>query len=177
MNGMERERIETLNRALLAAWGPGGSEEAAVIALRCYLSTRSAMAETYRMFEIANHRVFRTDRGLLVPYDIHGLLLVYELEPGTSRLLLEQRFPHGTIFNAWARAVKTTLENIERDRLAGIGFAMPGPFDYRNGISKMEHKFPRLVSLGCQFTCRESHQCNCFTCVCPKSLSQARSGV
>jgi len=36
------------------------------------------------------------------------------------------------------------MRAIDQARLAGIGFAMPGPFDYRNGISKMEHKYPRL---------------------------------
>jgi hypothetical protein len=98
VNTLEREQIEILNRALMDAWGPGGSEKNTPLALRSYLRTRSELSATYRMFEIANHRVFRTAAGLIVPYDVHGLLVVYELEPNAGRVLLERRFPHGTIF-------------------------------------------------------------------------------
>ncbi len=118
MNALEREQIETLNRALLDAWGAGGCEENAPVALRCYLRTRSALSGTYRMFEIANHRVFRTAAGLVVPYDVHGLLIVYELKPGAGRILLQRRFPHGTIFTdeSLARLCGFSGEAIDLDR-------------------------------------------------------------
>ena len=48
------------------------------------------------------------------------------------------------IFGAWAKALNATMSHIDTEELAGIGFAIPGPFDYRNGVSKMEHKFPDL---------------------------------
>jgi glucokinase len=62
-----------------------------------------------------------------------------------SRLSLDSFADAGTILNTWARALESTFSRIDMDRLAGIGFAMPGPFDYRNGVSRMEHKYPRLV--------------------------------
>ena len=118
VNAAERERIETLNRALVDAWGTGGSEENTPAALRTYLRTRSELSSTYRMLEIANHRVFRTATGLVVPYDVHGLLIVFELGPDTGRILLERRFPHGTIFTdeSLARLCGFSGEAIDLDR-------------------------------------------------------------
>ena len=92
------EHIKPLNRALLAAWGPGGDPNRHHPALRAYLRARSALAPSYRMFEIANHRVFRTGDGLLVPYDAHGLLIVFLLGPGGQKVIYEKKFPHGTVF-------------------------------------------------------------------------------
>ncbi|MFN0215070.1 MAG: ROK family protein, partial [Saprospiraceae bacterium] len=51
------------------------------------------------------------------------------------------------IFQSWAKALNQTISKIEDSDLAGIGFAIPGPFDYRNGISKMEHKFKNLYNI------------------------------
>jgi glucokinase len=39
------------------------------------------------------------------------------------------------ILAGWSEALKQCLQKAGRDRLAGIGFAMPGPFDYVNGIA------------------------------------------
>lgn len=68
-----------------------------------------------------------------------------EMIPGSdSRLSLDSFADADTIFKTWASALESTLSRIDAEQLAGIGFAMPGPFDYRNGISQMEHKYPRL---------------------------------
>mgnify|MGYP001824371656 CR=1 FL=1 len=68
-----------------------------------------------------------------------------KLLPDTlSRVDVDSMAGAEEIFSAWAQAFNATLENIDSADLAGMGFAMPGPFDYRNGISKMEHKFPDL---------------------------------
>lgn len=68
-----------------------------------------------------------------------------EMVPSSdSRLSLDSFADADTILDTWARALDSTFSRIEMDRLAGIGFAMPGPFDYRDGISRMEHKYPRL---------------------------------
>ena len=98
MNQSDLQRIAPLNQALMDAWGPGGDESREGDALRCYLDTRSALGKSYRMFEIANHRIFRTSDGLLVPFDAHGLLIVFLLEPGACRVVYEQKYPHGTVF-------------------------------------------------------------------------------
>jgi len=98
VNREDLERIEPLNRALMEAWGPGGRKEKHTAALRSYLGTRTELARSYRMFEIANHRLFRTDGGLLVPYDAHGLLIVFHLEADRSEIVFERQFPHGSVF-------------------------------------------------------------------------------
>jgi len=49
------------------------------------------------------------------------------------------------ILNNWANNIEETIEKKKsEDNLLGIGIAMPGPFDYKNGISKMKQK---LVSI------------------------------
>jgi glucokinase len=39
------------------------------------------------------------------------------------------------IMQAWAEVIKKTIDAAGAENVAGIGFAMPGPFDYENGIS------------------------------------------
>ena len=48
-----------------------------------------------------------------------------------------------TILDAWAEVLQSCLQ-IAGEDCQGIGMAIPGPFDYRNGISNMQHKFPQL---------------------------------
>jgi glucokinase len=45
------------------------------------------------------------------------------------------------IFRQWALALNASIAALPAESPVGIGFAMPGPFDYRDGISKMQHKF------------------------------------
>jgi glucokinase len=42
------------------------------------------------------------------------------------------------ILDGWSKALSATIQQIDTARLAGIGFAMPGPFDYPNGIALFE---------------------------------------
>lgn len=42
------------------------------------------------------------------------------------------------ILDGWAAALAGTLSAIDKTGLTGIGFAMPGPFDYPNGIALFE---------------------------------------
>ena len=53
--------------------------------------------------------------------------------------------PH--IFERWAEAMHKTLSKRQGSPILGIGFAIPGPFDYRNGVSNMAHKFSALQGL------------------------------
>ncbi len=65
-----------------------------------------------------------------------------ELLPNTlTRVDVDSMGRADKILSAWAKALNETMTHIDSSCLAGIGFAMPGPFDYRNGISKMEQKF------------------------------------
>ena len=93
----EHEHVAALNRALVAAYGVEGSEDKHKIALRRYLRTMSFLSNRYRMFEIANHRIFDTPDGLIVPYDAHGRLSIYILREDSEQLLASKRLPHGTL--------------------------------------------------------------------------------
>ena len=54
------------------------------------------------------------------------------------------------ILSAWAEAINTSVEkainfgSIHKENIEGIGLAIPGPFDYEDGISLMKHKFATL---------------------------------
>lgn len=51
------------------------------------------------------------------------------------------------IFTAWSKAIKECIDLVGEKNVAGIGFAIPGPFNYKEGISMMEHKYPALYKL------------------------------
>jgi len=38
------------------------------------------------------------------------------------------------IIACWGKTIQTTIEKCGKENVVGIGFAMPGPFDYENGI-------------------------------------------
>jgi len=50
------------------------------------------------------------------------------------------------ILTTWAEAISKTIVAAGRENLAGIGFAMPGPFDYTKGIALFE-KVEKYLSL------------------------------
>jgi hypothetical protein len=93
----EQEHISALNQALFAAYGPQSSAENHGNALRCYLSTMTAIGSRYRMFEIANHRIFSTKDALIVPYDAHGRLTIYLLGEASEEVVARLRLPQGSL--------------------------------------------------------------------------------
>lgn len=64
-----------------------------------------------------------------------------------SRAAYDHTATKDSILGQWAAAINSVLRQVEEAPLAGIGFAIPGPFDYRNGISRMKHKFSQLYDL------------------------------
>jgi glucokinase len=48
------------------------------------------------------------------------------------------------LLNRWATAARKALENTA---ISHIGIAMPGPFDYDTGVSKLQHKFASLYNM------------------------------
>jgi glucokinase len=42
------------------------------------------------------------------------------------------------ILRSWVEAIKLTMDVIGKEKVTGIGFAMPGPFDYTKGIALFE---------------------------------------
>ncbi len=69
------------------------------------------------------------------------------LEETFSRITYQHDAPVEVIFQRWADALNNTISKVNASQLAGIGFAIPGPFDYRSGTSKMQHKFKNLFGL------------------------------
>lgn len=70
------------------------------------------------------------------------------LLPGSlSRMSYNHEAAADQILLAWATALNSTLAKVAPAPVKGIGFAIPGPFDYRNGVSKMQHKFKHLYDL------------------------------
>jgi len=51
------------------------------------------------------------------------------------------------ILISWTIALKKSLSYINKDQLAGIGFAMPGPFDYENGIAMFTESVAKYQNL------------------------------
>src|ERR1035437_10419670 len=51
------------------------------------------------------------------------------------------------ILTNWTIALKKSLSYINKDQLAGIGFAMPGPFDYENGIAMFTESVAKYQNL------------------------------
>jgi len=53
------------------------------------------------------------------------------------------------ILDSWANAINEAAGNHPLSKLAGVGFAMPGPFDYQNGIAWFERveKFNHLYGV------------------------------
>ncbi len=100
-NTGEQASISSLNDALVAAWlSPCTEQEqqqACKVALRRYLETMTLLGRRYRMFEIANHRIFKADNSLIVPYDAHGSLTIYALRRDAQQVIKQLRLPHGTL--------------------------------------------------------------------------------
>jgi glucokinase len=51
------------------------------------------------------------------------------------------------IFRNWASAIQTTIKEIDPKYLVGIGFAMPGPFDYFNGTAMFTPQVAKYENL------------------------------
>ncbi len=51
------------------------------------------------------------------------------------------------ILSAWTEVIWAAIDDVDLKNVAGIGLAMPGPFDYENGICWMEQKFKALYGV------------------------------
>lgn len=69
------------------------------------------------------------------------------LEATLSRVAGSHEAAAEVVLHNWATALNDTISKVGEAQLAGIGFAIPGPFEYRNGISRMKHKFPNLYGI------------------------------
>ena len=60
------------------------------------------------------------------------------LEDTAAERKLDNHAPAAEIIGVWASCVKDALAKVPGGTVKGIGFAMPGPFDYVNGIAQFE---------------------------------------
>lgn len=63
---------------------------------------------------------------------------------------LDNHAPADVIIESWGKTIAKTIQLAGIEKLAGIGFAMPGPFDYENGIPRFEgvnNKYENIYGL------------------------------
>jgi glucokinase len=66
-------------------------------------------------------------------------LKINELIPGTCfESKVDNKASADEILKSWVSAIQQTIDVVGKDQIAGIGFAMPGPFDYARGIALFE---------------------------------------
>jgi len=66
-------------------------------------------------------------------------LKINQLIPGTCfESKVDNKASADAILNAWVGAIKQSIDKVGKEQVSGIGFAMPGPFDYAKGIALFE---------------------------------------
>ncbi|WP_073173027.1 ROK family protein [Tangfeifania diversioriginum] len=69
------------------------------------------------------------------------------IENSHSEQKVDNKASAHEILNSWATAIKETMQHSKNDEVAGIGFAMPGPFDYKNGVALMDKSVAKYENL------------------------------
>jgi len=57
------------------------------------------------------------------------------VENSIGHVKVNNKASSNEILNKWKECLQQSIETIDKTKLNGIGFAMPGPFDYENGIA------------------------------------------
>lgn len=71
-----------------------------------------------------------------------------QLIPGSKvRVNVDGNGSAESILGSWLKAIQQTVSNQKITDLSGIGFAMPGPFDYRNGIAWFDKNVDKFHNL------------------------------
>jgi glucokinase len=68
------------------------------------------------------------------------------IKTSLSEISVDNQASADTILHKWITALKNSMVVISQEQLLGIGFAMPGPFDYEKGIALFE-KVEKYYSL------------------------------
>jgi glucokinase len=82
------------------------------------------------------------------------------LDEQKVRLRVDSRSSKENILNSWTEAIKKALGTRKIETFAGIGFAMPGPFDYKKGVAwfKGVQKFEDLYGIDVRAELKERLQ-------------------
>jgi glucokinase len=63
-------------------------------------------------------------------------LVTHNIIPGSAAVeIIDNKSSADEILDGWAAAIEKSFASIDKTKLAGIGFAMPGPFDYPKGTA------------------------------------------
>lgn len=60
------------------------------------------------------------------------------LEQSLFETKIDNKAPRSTILEAWASTINKTLQCLSGKQIQGIGFAMPGAFNYKTGVALFE---------------------------------------
>jgi len=87
--------------------------------------------------------------GSHITYQLFDLETNQPVENTRHRVDVNSRASKNEILDEWVAAIRLTTKHQNFPSLSGIGFAMPGPFNYRNGIAWFEgvQKFKELYGL------------------------------
>ena len=88
------------------------------------------------------------------------------LESSRSRVTISHTEAASDILAAWAGAINDCLAGAGEDGCAGLGIAIPGPFDYTAGVSLMQHKFADLEGLDISLALRPLLQMDANLPIC-----------
>src|SRR5690242_10758035 len=103
--------------------------------------------------------MFKHFDKVILGIDVGGSHISSALVESGSNLILEETFCRRrintnedcfeSILNEWTKGIQTSLAKMEGEELEGIGIAMPGPFDYNNGVSLIKgvNKYEALFGI------------------------------
>lgn len=80
------------------------------------------------------------------------------LEHSFSECKIDNHASASVIFSIWEEIIRHAIENVGKENVVGIGFAMPGPFDYENGIPLFtgeNNKYENIYGLDVREALRE----------------------
>ena len=69
------------------------------------------------------------------------------LRNGKACCVVDNKASADDILDSWKSAIEKSISGIDKDQLSGIGIAMPGPFDYTNGIALFTHEVNKFEEL------------------------------
>jgi glucokinase len=87
--------------------------------------------------------------GSHITCQLFNLTTNQPVDQSVCRVAVNSKGTKNEILDEWVFAIREAVKNYHIEFLSGIGFAMPGPFDYRNGIAWFEgvQKFEKLYGV------------------------------
>lgn len=64
-----------------------------------------------------------------------------------TEMKIDNKASADEILNGWKDAIASTIEKVGRENIAGVGFAMPGPFAYDRGIALFDESVAKFEKL------------------------------